>query len=112
MSTVLAKDIGVPSDKHFTDGMKAHAVGDTANRESIGDPVKPGTKEPDWEQPFSQPELLHGVVLVTGNDDAQVKQKLDGIKKTLQFGTSSAFIKELKTIYGKVRPAPFKGHEQ
>ena len=27
------------------------------------------------------------------------------------FGTSSAFVKELKTISGKVRPAPFKGHE-
>lgn len=51
------------------------------------------------------------MVLVTGNDDAQVKQKLDSIKKTFQFGTSSALVKELKTISGKVRPAPFKGHE-
>lgn len=112
MSTVLAQDIGNPADRDYTDGMKAHAIGNTASPSTIGDPIKPGTNEPDWEQPFSQPDLLHGVVLVTGNDDAQVKQKLDSIKKTFQFGTSSAFVKELKTISGKVRPVPFKGHEQ
>jgi hypothetical protein len=112
MSTVLANDIGDPNDNDYTDGMKAHAIGDKANSNIIGDPIKPGTNEPDWEQPFSQPDLLHGVVLVTGNDDAQVEQKLDSIKKTFQFGTSSAFVKELKTISGKVRPEPFKGHEQ
>lgn len=86
--------------------MKAHAVGTTASPSSIGDPVIPGNNEPNWE-PFTKPELLHGVVLVTGNDDAQVKQKLDNIKKAFQ-----SSVKELKTISGKVRPAPFKGHEQ
>ncbi|KAM0688981.1 hypothetical protein Q7P36_011057 [Cladosporium allicinum] len=106
MATVLAKDIGNPSDNNFTDGMKAHAIGTTASPSSIGDPIKPGTNEPNWEDPFTKPELLHGVVLVTGNDDAQVKQKLDSIKKVFQ-----SSIKELKTISGKVRPAPFKGHE-
>lgn len=112
MATVLAKDIGKPADQDFTDGMKAHAIGTTASPSTIGDPIKPGTNEPDWEQPFSKPEVLHGVVLVTGNDDAHVKQKLDSIKKLFLFGTASAFVKELKTISGKVRPAPFKGHEQ
>lgn len=107
MATVLAKDIGNPSDNSFTDGMKAHAIGTTASPSSIGDPIKPDTNEPNWEDPFTKPELLHGVVLVTGNDDAQVKQKLDSIKKVFQ-----SSVKELKTISGKVRPAPFKGHEQ
>lgn len=106
MATVLAKDIGNPSDNNFRDGMKAHAIGTTASPSSIGDPIKPGTNEPSWEDPFTKPELLHGVVLVTGNDDAQVKQKLDSIKKVFQ-----SSVKELKTISGKVRPAPFKGHE-
>ena len=109
MSTVLAKDIGNPADRDYTDGMKAHAIGDTASPSTIGDPIKPGTNEPDWGQPFSQPDFLHGVVLATGNDDAQVKQKLDSIKKTFQFGTSSAFVKELKTISGKVRRRRSKG---
>lgn len=107
MATVLAKDIGNPSDNNFTDDMKTHAIGTTASPSSIGDPIKPGTNEPNWEDPFTKPELLHGVVLVTGNDDAQVKQKLDSIKKVFQ-----SSVKELKTISGKVRPAPFKGHEQ
>lgn len=112
MSTVLAKDIGSPGDKDFQDGMKAHAVGNEANPSIIGDPIKPGTNEPDWEQPFMKPEVLHGVILVTGNDDAHVKQKLDSIKKLFQFGTASASVKELVTISGKVRPEPNKGHEQ
>lgn len=107
MATVLANDIGNPSDDDFVDGMKAHAIGTTASTSSIGDPIKPGTNEPNWEEPFTKPELLHGVVLVTGNDDAHVKQKLDNIKRAFQFS-----VKELKTISGKVRPAPFKGHEQ
>jgi hypothetical protein len=107
MATVLANHIGNPSDDDFVDGMKAHAIGTTASPGSIGDPIKPGTNEPNWEEPFTKPELLHGVVLVTGNDDAHVKQKLDNIKRAFQ-----SSVKELRTISGKVRPAPFKGHEQ
>jgi hypothetical protein len=107
MATVLANDIGNPSDDDFVDGMKAHAIGTAASPSSIGDPIKPGTNEPNWEEPFTKPELLHGVVLVTGNDDAHVKQKLDNIKRAFQ-----SSVKELRTISGKVRPAPFKGHEQ
>lgn len=80
MSQVLAKTLGSPEDKDFQDGTRAHAVGSSADPSVIGDPVKPGTNEPDWEQPFAYSETLHGVVLVTGNDDAHVKQKLDSIK--------------------------------
>lgn len=112
MATVLAKDVDKPADQDFTDGMKAHAIGTTASPSTIDDPIKPGTNEPAWEQPFAKPEVLHGVVLVTGNDDAHVKVKLDSIKKVFQFCTASALVKELKTISGKVRLAPFKGHEQ
>lgn len=112
MSRVLAKDLGSPNDKDFQDGMKAHAVGTVASPSVIGDPIKPGTSEPDWEQPFTKPDILHGVILVTGNDDNHVRQKLDTIKKILKFGTSTALVKELQTISGKVRPDPFKGHEQ
>lgn len=116
MSTVLAtKDISRDKigDADFTDGMKTHAIDTVAGRgRGIGDPIKPGTNEPDWEQPFMDSKSLHGVILVTGNNDTQINQKLDNIKKVLQFGTASAFVKELKTISGKVRPDPVKGHEQ
>jgi hypothetical protein len=107
MATVLANDLGNPSDSHFKDGMKARAIGTTASPEIIGDPIKPGTNEPDWEDPFTKPELLHGVVLVAGNDDAQVSRKLDSIKRAFR-----SSVKELETISGKVRPVPFRGHEQ
>jgi len=87
--------------------MKARAIGTTASPEIIGDPIKPGTNEPNWEDPFTKPELLHGVVLVAGNDDAQVSRKLDSIKRAFR-----SSVKELETISGKVRPVPFRGHEQ
>lgn len=112
MSRVLAKDLGSPNDQDFQKGMMAHAVGTVASPSVIGDPIKPGTSEPDWELPFTKPDVLHGVVLITGNDDDHVRQKLDKVKKIFQFGTSSTLVKELKTISGKVRPDPFKGHEQ
>lgn len=114
MSTFLTRDISKDKlgDDDFTKGMKARAIGTSPETGEIGDPIKPGTNEPDWEQPFMDSKSLHGVILVTGNDDTQINQKLDNVKKVLQFGTASTFVKELKTISGKVRPEPLRGHEQ
>ena len=92
-------------DVLFEKGMKAGAVTD------LNDPIKSGT-EPACDAPFMQPQNLHGVVLVAGNSPENVKSQMDKVKSFWKFPGSNAFISEVTTLKGKVRPGEFKGHEQ
>lgn len=97
--------------------MKAHAVGDQVASPQgqpliLGDPRKPGSfTEPDYEAPFSDPETLHGVLLIAGDSDAQVKTKLTTITDIWKLGTKDALINGVGIVEGVVRPDEFSGHE-
>lgn len=95
------------NDQLFEAGMKAGASGNDAS--ALGDPFKAGsTTDPNWEEQWLHPEPIHGILLVAGSDDQQVRTKLEKVKGL--FGQGS--VKEILSISGKVRPGAEKGHEQ
>lgn len=93
-------------------GLEQMGIGKDAN-DRIGDtPFEAGmlndTKLNDdttlWEPAFK--EDIHGLIIITGDCQARVDAKLEGVKKILDCA-----IHTVKVINGKVRPGGQDGHE-
>lgn len=99
--------LGLPGDikdKAFKEGMLqgAELLGDPLKP----DPLKPNTQILDWDQNFKQE--IHGLIMVTGDSQKTVDNKLKAIRSTL----TPATFKEVHLLEGNVRPGDQKGHEQ
>ena len=96
-------------DPVFEKGMLADApfLGDPGIKSASG-VVDPNN--PDWIPAFKQD--IHGMILVTGDCDKTVHEKLAEIERIFHVGAWDATIHEVLRIVGNVRPGAEKGHEQ
>lgn len=88
------KITGDSGDKFFKDGMQADQK----------------LLDPKWDDKFTKD--IHGVFLLTGDSDATVGQGLKQVQDLFLVGQSTAIIKEVLKINGKVREGANKGFEQ
>ena len=77
---------------------------------SLGDPRKQNG-DPEWEDSFLQGNI-HGLIIITGDSHASVKQKKSEIEAIFAAGTLVASLKEIISIQGDVRPGDQAAHEQ
>ena len=77
---------------------------------SLGDPRKQNG-DPKWEDSFLQGNI-HGLIIITGDSHASVKQKKSEIEAIFAAGTLVASLKEIISIQGDVRPGDQAAHEQ
>ncbi len=85
-------------DNVFNKGMLADApnLGDRVDRE--------------WIDEFKQE--IHGVFLVTGDEQTTVQEKLGAIKDIFSRGGKDATIHEVLSVVGNARPGALSAHEQ
>ena len=105
-------------DVHFNKGMLEGA-------KALGDPVEPGgnkpggTFTPKWDKNWIPGATvkdatgkdvvvkeIHGLIMVTGDNQQRVDDQLDKVRKN--FGS----ISQVHKLEGNIRPGDQKGHEQ
>lgn len=98
-------------------GDSAFKAGMLAGAQALGDGITSSSGQFDskWNAPFKQD--IHGVILITGHDDATTAAKLQQVQKIFSIGTPTAMIREVGTSVGRVRDKDpkgqdVKGHEQ
>jgi hypothetical protein len=92
-------------DSLFRKGQLADAS-DGVN--GLGDPgvVNGSTVDPAWEPAFKEKGLPHGCILITGESQATISERLQEIETKLA-GT----VKTITQVDGNVRPGTEAGHE-
>jgi hypothetical protein len=75
-----------------------------ADAKELGDDVS------DWDSNFK--EDIHGVILVTANDDVVLDRALRHVKEVFHVGHNHSAIEEVTSLVGKTRPKAQDGHEQ
>ncbi|KAH9941342.1 peroxidase TAP [Amylocystis lapponica] len=97
----ITADIG---DSAFKEGQLA----DAANLGDQGTTTN-GVFSPNWIPAFKN--LVHGVILVSGDSHPTVEETLCTVEAILGVGRIDATIHEVLRIVGDVRPGAQKGHE-
>ena len=104
-------------DDDFNDGMLAGANG-------LGDPMTEsgGKVIPKWDNNWIPGSLakdapgvtkeIHGLIMVTGDNQLRVDEKLGAIRKIFTKPDYTKIISEVHKLEGNVRPGNQKGHEQ
>lgn len=93
-------------DSAFDKGMLADAqtLGDQGTTSSSG------VFTPDWIPAFKHD--IHGLLMVSGERNETVEEKLEDIRKIFSVGAHDATMHEVLSIVGDVRPGKEAGHEQ
>lgn len=77
---------------------------------NLGDPGTANDNTPDWVPAFKHG--VDGLILITGESQQTVAEKLAEIERIFLVRAHSATIHEAIRIVGNVRPGKEKGHEQ
>jgi hypothetical protein len=92
-------------DSVFSAGMLADAenLGDKGTKSS-------GTFDPAWIPEFKA--VIHGLILVTGDNRTTTEESLEKIKTIFSVGKADASIHQVLRLVGDVRPGALAAHEQ